>query len=49
MFFLYTVDRYSIMKSVCYQSFKSYNWKNGKTDESLRRKVIGPVKWQPVV
>ena len=28
--------------------FKSYNKKNGKTDESLRRKAIGPVKWQPV-
>ena len=23
----------------------SYNKKNGKTDESLRRKAIGPVKW----
>ena len=23
--------------------FKSYNKKNGKTDESLRRKAIGPV------
>ena len=28
--------------------FKSYNKKNGKTDESLRRKAIGSVKWQPV-
>ena len=28
-----------------FHMFKSYNKKNGKTDESLRRKAIGPVKW----
>ena len=31
-----------------FHMFKSYNKKNGKTNESLRRKAIGPVKWQPV-
>ena len=31
-----------------FHTFKSYNKKIGKTDESLRRKAIGPVKWQPV-
>ena len=31
-----------------FHMFKSYNKKNGKTDQSLRRKAIGPVKWQPV-
>jgi len=25
--------------------FKSYNKENGKTDQSLRRKAIVPVKW----
>ena len=28
-----------------FHMFKSYNKKNGKTDESLRRKAIGYVKW----
>ena len=28
-----------------FHMFKSYNKKNGKTDQSLRRKAIGPVKW----
>ena len=28
-----------------FHMFKSYNKKNGKTDESLRRKAIGSVKW----
>ena len=28
--------------------FKSYNKKIGKLDESLGRKAIGPVKWQPI-
>ena len=28
--------------------FNSYNKKIGKPDESLGRKAIGPVKWQPV-
>lgn len=27
---------------------KSYNKEMGKLDESLGRKAIGPVKWQPV-
>ena len=31
-----------------FHTFKSYNKKIGKTDESLGRKAIGPVKWQPV-
>ena len=29
-------------------TFKSCNKEIGKPDESLGRKAIGPVKWQPV-
>ena len=29
-------------------TFKSYNKEIGKPGESLGRKAIGPVKWQPV-
>ena len=49
-FFLCTVERYSIIKSVFLHKFKSYiyNKKIGKPDESLGRKATGPVKWQPV-
>ena len=50
MFFLCTVERYSIIKSVFLHKFKSYiyNKEIGKPDESLGRKATGPVKWQPV-
>ena len=44
MFFLYTVEHWSIIKLVFY-AIKSCNKKIGKTDESLRRKAIWPVKW----
>ena len=48
MFFLCTVERYSIMKPVFLHKFKSCNKEIGKPDESLGRKATGPVKWQPV-
>ena len=48
IFFLCTVERYSIIKSVFLHKFKSYNKEIGKPDESLGRKATGPVKWQPV-
>ena len=48
MFFLYTIERYSIIKSGFLHTFKSYNKEIGKPDESLGRKATGPVKWQPV-
>ena len=48
IFFLCTVERYSIIKSVFLHKFKSYNKEVGKPDESLGRKATGPVKWQPV-
>ena len=48
MFFLCTVERHSIIKSVFLYTFKIYNKEIGKADESLRRKATGPVKWQPV-
>ena len=48
MFFLCTVERYSIMKPVFLHKFKSCNKEIGKPDESLGRKAIGPLKWQPV-
>ena len=48
MFFLCTVERYSIIKPVFLHKFKSYNKEIGKPDESLGRKATGPVKWQPV-
>ena len=44
MFFLYTIERYSIIKAVFLHKFKSYNKEIGKPDESLRRKAIGSVK-----
>ena len=49
MFFLCTVERYSIIKPVFLYTCKSYNYNKeiGKPDESLGRKAIGPVKWQP--
>ena len=49
MFFLCTVEHYSIMKPVFLHKFKSYNKEIGKPDESLGRKATGPLKWQPVV
>ena len=45
MFFLCTVERYSIIKPVFCISLKRTI---GKPDESLGRKATGPVKWQPV-
>ena len=48
MFFLCTVERYSIIKPVFGIRFKSYNKEIGKPDESLGRKATGPLKWQPV-
>ena len=45
MFFLYTIECYSIIKSGFLHKFKSYNKEIGKPDESLGRKAIGPVKW----
>ena len=48
MFFLCTVERYSIIKPVFLHKFKNYNKEIGKPDESLGRKATGPVKWQPV-
>ena len=48
MFFLCTVERYSIINPVLLHKFKGYNKENGKPDESLGRKATGPVKWQPV-
>ena len=48
MFFLCTVERYSIIKPVFLHKFKSLKRMIGKPDESLGRKAIGPVKWQPV-
>ena len=47
MFFLYTVECYSIIKPVFLQKFKN-NKEIDKPDESLGRKATGPVKWQPV-
>ena len=41
-------DSYSIIKPVFLYTCKSYNKEIGKPDESLGRKAIGPVKWQPV-
>ena len=35
-------------KSSFLHKSKSYNKEIGKLDESLGRKAIGPVKWQPV-
>ena len=49
MFFLCTVERYSIIKLVFLHKIKSLNRMIGKPDESLGRKATGPVKWQPVV
>ena len=43
-----TVEHYSIINPVLLHKFKGYNKENGKLDESLGRKAIGPVKWQPV-
>ena len=48
MFFLCTVERYSIIKSVFGISLKAIIKEIGKPDESLGRKATGPVKWQPV-
>ena len=48
MFFLCTVERYSIIRPVFWYTCKSYNKEIGKPDESLGRKATGPVKWQPV-
>ena len=48
MFFLHIVEHYSIIKPVFLYTCKSYNKEIGKPDESLGRKAIGPVKWQPV-
>jgi len=48
MFFLCTVERYSIIKPVFLHKFKSYNKEIGKPDESLGRKATGSLKWQPV-
>ena len=48
MFFLCTVEYYSIIKPVFLYTCKSYNKEIGKPDESLGRKATGPVKWQPV-
>ena len=47
MFFLCTVERYSIIKPVFLYMCKSYNYNKeiGKPDESLGRKATGPVKW----
>ena len=42
MFFLCTVESYSIIKPVFLHKFKSYNKEIGKTDESLGRKATGP-------
>ena len=47
-FFLCTVERYSIIKSVFLHMCKSYNKEIGKPDESMGRKATGPLKWQPV-
>ena len=47
MFFLCTVECYSIIKPDFLQKFKN-NKEIGKPDESLGRKATGPVKWQPV-
>ena len=44
-FFLCKVEQGSIIKSVFLYNFKCSNMEIGKTDESLRRKAIGPVKW----
>ena len=49
MFFLCTVERYSIIKPVFLHKFKSLKRMIGKPDENLGRKATGPVKWQPVV
>ena len=43
MFFLCTVEHYSIMKPVFLHKFKSYNKEIGKPDESLGRKATGQV------
>ena len=48
MFFLCTVERYSIIKPVFLYKLKSLKRMIGKPDESLGRKATGPVKWQPV-
>ena len=48
MFFLCTVECYSIIKPVILHKYESYNMEIGKPDESLGRKATGPVKWQPV-
>ena len=48
MFFLCTVERYSIIKPVFLHKFKSLKRMIGKPDENLGRKATGPVKWQPV-
>ena len=37
-----------MIKPVFLHTFKSCNKEIGKPDESLGRKAIGPVKWQPV-
>ena len=42
------VEQGSIIKSVFLYNFKCSNMEIGKTDESLRRKATGPLKWQPV-
>ena len=49
MFFLCTVECYSIIKPVFCISLKTINNRMiGKPDENLGRKATGPVKWQPV-
>ena len=47
-FCLRTVEYGSIMISIFSLEFKSFNRIFGKPDESLGRKAIGPLKWQPV-
>ena len=49
LFFLCAVEHYSIIKLVFLHKIKSLNRMIGKPDESLGRKVTGPVKWQPAV
>ena len=44
MFFLCTVERYSIIKPVFLHKFKSLKRMIGKPDENLGRKATGPVK-----
>ena len=48
MFFLCTVECYSIIKPVFLYKLKNLKKMIGKPGESLGRKATGPVKWQPV-